>query len=93
MFELLVREAERAAGVDPGAIAMPHVAPAWVELDRAERLLAGVKLRLACRLEDSGEWRRRGFRSAAEHLASVGGTSVGAARAQLDASKQLDEVS
>jgi hypothetical protein len=93
MFEVVERELKVAAdGFDPASVPLPEV-PGTVEaLDRIEKQAAGLKLLLAARLEASREWRRRGFRSAAEHLASLGGTSVGAARGVLDASRQLDAV-
>jgi hypothetical protein len=77
------------AGLDPGSVPLVEVESVWVALDRIERLAAGAKLLLADRVGEAGGWRRDGRRSAADHLALLSGTSVGAARGQLEASKQL----
>jgi hypothetical protein len=77
------------AGFDPVGVPLGDVEAVWVSLDRIERLAAGAKLRLAGRVEEAGGWRRDGRRSAADHLALLSGSSVGAARGQLEASKQL----
>ena len=44
------------------------------------------------RVEDAGDWKRSGARSAAEHLARLGGTTVVEARRALDTSKQVAEL-
>jgi hypothetical protein len=78
------------AGLDPGSVPLREVESVWAAFDRIERLVAGAKLRLASRVEEAGSWRRAGRRSAADHLALLSGTSVGAARGALEASKHLE---
>ena len=53
------------------------------------RLAQGAKLRLTRRLDDDAVAARAGDRSTAEWIAREAGTSVGAARESLDASKRL----
>jgi hypothetical protein len=93
MFELAERELRAAAaGFGPRVLPLAEVPTSVAVLDRIEKQAAGLKLLLAGRMDDAGEWRRRGSRSAAEHLASLDGTSVGAARGALDASRLLDQL-
>jgi hypothetical protein len=89
-----VRIAARGVGllVDalvPGDVAFADAASLWSAFDRIERCAANAKTLLAARVEASGDWRRAGARSAAEHLAKMGGTSTGVARRSLETSKQL----
>jgi hypothetical protein len=93
MFDRVVSElvgevAGVLAGLDPGSVPLREVESVWAAFDRIERLVASAKLRLASRVE-AGSWRRAGRRSAADHLALLSGTSVGAARGALEASKHL----
>jgi hypothetical protein len=46
---------------------------------------------LAPRVDAAGEWKRKGFRAAAEQMAADAGTSVRAARAMLETSKRVAE--
>ena len=64
----------------------------WQAWDGIERLAASAKTMLATRVEDAGDWKRSGARSAAEHLARLGGTTVVEARRALDTSKQVAEL-
>ena len=50
---------------------------------------AATKLLLARTVEEAGRWKRAGKRSAAEQLAAIGGTSVSAAKNQLETSKRI----
>jgi Domain of unknown function (DUF222) len=61
----------------------------WAAYDAIERCAAAAKTLLAERVEQSRVWAQEGHRSAAEHLARESGSSVGAARAGLETSKQL----
>jgi hypothetical protein len=61
----------------------------WKAFDGIERLGASAKTILAARVEAAGAWRRAGARSAADHLAKLGGTSNPAARRSLENSKEL----
>jgi hypothetical protein len=78
-----------AAAIDPDGVPASEAVRLYERLDRAGRAIAAAKTLLARRVDDSMEWRRRGFRSAAEHLAATSGTSLGAARGELDTSSAL----
>jgi hypothetical protein len=93
MARLLERLA--ASVVDPldvSAIGLSEVTELWVAFDRVERIAAGAKTLLAARVEGSKSWKRAGARSAADHLARLGGTSTGVARRALANSKELGEL-
>ncbi len=77
------------AALDPDDVGLSESLDVWAEFDRIERLAASAKTLLAARVEEGGGWRRAGARSAAEHLAKVGGTSTSTARRSLESSKQL----
>ena len=66
-----------------------EVVDLWTALDTVERRAAATKLLLARRVEEAGRWKRDGHRSAAEQLAAIAGTSVSAARGQLETSKKV----
>ena len=75
--------------LDAGAVPFGDVTEMWTLFDRIERLGANAKLLLGARVDASGSWKRAGARSAADHLAKLGGTSNNAARRALDNSKEL----
>jgi len=64
----------------------------WAAFDRIERLASSAKTLLAARVDEAGAWKRAGARSAAEHLAKLGGTSTAAARRSVETSKQVAEL-
>jgi hypothetical protein len=74
---------------DPFSIPLADAVAVYESLAHMEKLIAGAKLRMATRVEESNEWRRKGHRSAAECLARLSGTSNGAAHAELTASQRL----
>ena len=76
-------------GLDPDDVPVADVSGLWKAFDEIERLAASAKLLLAVRVDESGAWRHAGARSAAEHLATLGATSVGAARRMLATSEQV----
>jgi hypothetical protein len=76
--------------LDPDGVPLAHVTQLWKALDAIERLAGSAKTLLARRVEETGAWQREGYRSPAEHLAAVAGTSVSAARRQLDTSTQVE---
>lgn len=86
-----VREAaERlVAGFDPDAVAVVDVPAVWAAFDALERLGAAGKVLVARRVGEGEAWRRAGAVSPAHHLARLGGTSLGAARAELETSQRL----
>ena len=75
--------------IDPDAVPLCEVTELWAALDTIERRAASTKLLLARRVEEAGRWKRDGHRGAAEQLAAIGGTSVTAARNQLETSKRV----
>jgi hypothetical protein len=77
---------------DPDSIALSDAVAVYESAARMEKLTAGLKLRMAARAEESKAWRHAGFRSPAEWLARVSGTSTGAAHAELAASERLGEL-
>ena len=79
-------------GLDPSGVAVFDAPGLWEAFDRLERLAVSGKMLLARRVEDACVWRRAGFRSAAEQLASSAGISVTAAKAMLATSRQLVEL-
>jgi hypothetical protein len=82
--------AEFAAGLDTSRISTSDAAALCAESSRIERIAAGLTARLAARAADSGSWRDLGARSAAHHLATETGTSVGQAQQVLDTGRRLD---
>ena len=81
-----------ADGLDPDAIAASEATRLYEGLDRIVRTATAARILLARRVDDSLEWRRRGFRSAAEFLASKSGTSLGAAKTDLETSNALRDL-
>ena len=89
-----VRESERGLAalvdvLDPDDVALADVSALWKAFDCIERLAANAKVLFAARVEEAGAWKRRGARSAAEHLAKLGGTTTSVARRTLETSKQV----
>lgn len=88
-------EAQRAAladlcrRFDPASVPGYEAAAVYERLADMEKLVAGAKLRMAARVEQSGEWRRAGHRHPADYLAGRSGVSAGAARDELETSKRL----
>ena len=75
--------------LEPADVPFSEAPPMWQSFDAIERLAAAAKTLLAERVDESRAWAREGDRSSAEYLARKAGTSVGAARAGLAASRQL----
>jgi len=76
--------------LDPDAVYV-FDAPAMLEaFDVLVRLGQAGKTLMARRAEAACMWQRAGYRSAAEQIAAVSGSSVSAARAMLETSKQLE---
>jgi hypothetical protein len=87
-------EAVRAAvaSIDPDALPATEAVRLFERLDRIVRSATAGRTLLARRVEDSNVWRRKGHRSAAEHVAAVTGTSLGAAKGEVDTSKALRDL-
>src|SRR5450631_1971421 len=78
--------------LDPDAVPLSEVTELWSAFAAVERRAAAAKLLLARRVEDAGAWKREGFRSAAEQLAALSGTSTSSARAEIETSKQVENL-
>ena len=92
-----MRIAERAigqmvGGLDPSDVLLRDVTEVWSAFDRIERLAAGAKTLLAARVDEAGDWKRAGARSAADHLAKLGGTTADVARRSLVTSQQVTDL-
>jgi hypothetical protein len=84
-----VRELDAAAStlalaLEPDAVALSDAVAMWEMLDAVERKVSATKALLACQVEESKVWKQAGHRSAAEFMAARSGSSIGAARVQLD---------
>ena len=79
--------------LDPDDVPLCDVEVMYDSLARTEKLVAGAKLRLARRLEETGSWERKGHASPAHLLAAKDGTGVGQAAAALTTSRRLPELS
>jgi Domain of unknown function (DUF222) len=77
------------AELDPDAIPLCEVLDAWKMFNAVERDAASAKTLLARRVEDGNTWKRAGFRSAAEQLASIAGSSVNTEKKALETSKRV----
>jgi hypothetical protein len=55
-----------------------------------ERMAASARVLLSKRAAETEQWKREGFRSAAEWLAAQQGTSTGRAKADIETSERLD---
>lgn len=75
--------------LDPDELPASQAPALWRELDVMGRQIAAAKALVARRVEDSHRWRGEGFASPAEYLAAKGGTSLAAARSELEMSKAL----
>ena len=77
-------------GFDPDAVQVHDVPGLWAEVAAMDHLVSSLKTLLARRMEDAQTWQPAGYRSAAEQLAAVSGSSVSAARNLLETSKQIE---
>ena len=75
--------------LDPDAVPAGKALELWSAFDVVERRAAAAKLLLARRVEDGCGWKPAGFRSAAEQLAALSGTTVSTAKRDLETSKQV----
>jgi hypothetical protein len=77
------------ANLNPSAIDSATVVPLFERFDRIERLASSAKTLLARRLEDTEEWKRSGYLSPAEFVASKSGSSISAAKDTLATSEKV----
>jgi len=78
-----------AAGFDADALTGDQAAQVVKDAAAAQNMLAAVKAAAAQRVADTHVYRRGGHRTAAHHLAAVSGSSVGAAKSELEAAERL----
>ena len=76
--------------LDPDAVFVFDAPELWAAFDVLVRLGESARTLLARQVEAACTWQRAGYRSAAEQLAAVSGTTVSAARNMLETSKQLE---
>ena len=76
----------------PDAVPLPDAVAMWELFDAVERRAAAMKTLMAPRVDQSRAWQRAGHRNAAEFLAERGGTSISAARTQLEVAQKLGQL-
>jgi Domain of unknown function (DUF222) len=86
---LLEQLSEIVDGLDLDTIPLCEVPNLWKDFARSERLMASAKTLLARRVEEGNTWKRAGFRSAAEQMAMLSGTSVNTEKKALETSKRV----
>ena len=77
------------ADLDPDAIPLCEVLESWKVFNAIERDAASAKTLLARRVADGNTWRSAGFRSAAEQLAAIAGSSVNTEKKSIETSKRV----
>jgi hypothetical protein len=88
VVEQLLDELLRA--LDPDAVSLPAPPKVFAVFEKINRKSGSAMTLLARRVEEADTWKRAGYRSPAEQLASVSGTSESAARTMLETSKQIE---
>jgi hypothetical protein len=81
-----------ARGLEPDEVLASHAMSLVKRLAKAERQLAGAKMRLAGRVAETPVWQHQGHRSAAHWLASESGTSVAEAVSTLQTAERAKEL-
>ena len=81
-----------AVAFDAATLNGEEAGSAVVAAGAIERMAATVKGLAAARSADMGDWKIRGDRSAAHHLARITGTSVGRAAEILDTARRLADL-
>ena len=77
------------AGLEPKDVPLPWAADVMAAFAEVERLAVSGRLMMMSRAAEADEWRRSGFASPEEWLASALGTSRGRARGDLETSERL----
>jgi hypothetical protein len=78
------------ATLEPRELTSSQVNAVLAQVVVLERLASSARVLLSKRAAESQQWKREGFRSAAEWLANQQGTTTGRAKADLDTSERLD---
>lgn len=76
--------------LEPRELTSSQVNAVLAQVVVLERMAASARVLLSKRAAESDQWKREGFRSAAEWLAAQQGTSTGRAKADLETSERLD---
>ncbi|MFN7149022.1 MAG: hypothetical protein ACK4V6_06035 [Microthrixaceae bacterium] len=76
--------------LEPRELTSAQVNAVLAEVVVLERMASSARVLLSKRAAESEQWKREGFRSAAEWLAAQQGTSTGRAKADLETSERLD---
>ncbi|MDP1805467.1 MAG: DUF222 domain-containing protein, partial [Acidimicrobiales bacterium] len=79
-------------GLDPDDVTAEEALRTFEALERIVRRASAGRTLLARRVDDSMQWKRLGYASAAEFLAARSGTSLGAARTEMETSRALAEL-
>jgi hypothetical protein len=75
--------------LDPDAVPLCEAPELWKAFVAIERLAASAATLMARRVEETESWRKGGFRSAADQMVGESGTSISAAKTQLETSKRV----
>jgi hypothetical protein len=94
---MLMRELRRelaalAAGLEPRLLSTADARAALEDVTAIRNIAAHLAGKLAPRAAESAEWRRAGFASEEQWLASITGSSAGAARDVLATARRLQEL-
>lgn len=79
-------------GLDPDDVTAEEALRTFEALERIVRRASAGRTLLARRVDDSMQWKRLGYASAAEFLAARSGTSLGAAKTEMETSRALAEL-
>ena len=80
------------AVLDPDAVPLCEATELWKAFGAIARLAGSAQTLLARRVEEGETWRKAGFRSAEEQLATLSGTSVTDAKKSLETSKRIKKL-
>src|SRR4051812_18443860 len=75
--------------LDPAVVSSEDAGRALADVTAIEHMAATAKALLAARVAESGAWRRKGARSAADDIAKRTGASVGDALADMKLAERL----
>jgi hypothetical protein len=79
-------------GLDPDDLPAEEAVRVFEALERIVRRASAGRTLLARRVDDSMQWKRLGYATAAEFLAARSGTSLGAAKTEMETSRALAEL-
>jgi Domain of unknown function (DUF222) len=79
-----------ARALDPLCVDGGDAAALFEIVSEGERVCAAMKALMARRVDETGAWRKGGYRSAAHWVAEATGETVGAAARSLETARALD---